>query len=334
MPYKSLFIAVFSLVGIVLVGATGYVLIEGWPFFDGLYMTVITIASVGYGETHELSHAGRVFTILLITCGTGVLLYSVSSLTAFIVEGTLTDILKRIKMKKIIDGLTGHYLICGKSDTGNYIIEELRKLQHGFVVIEMDPLKIADLSNRNIPYVEGDASSEEVLLSAGIKRAHGLITTLHTDADNLFVALTAKGLNPELRIISKAVNEESRAKFMRAGVDNVVMPNAIGGLRMVSEMVRPSVVTFLDTMLRDKDQTIRLEEIHLQQNSHAIGKQIGNTGVLNMEGATVVALIRANQPYRFNPSASLPLEAGDTLILMGFTNVIAELNRRLNVGSP
>lgn len=332
MPYKSLFIAIFALVGVGLLGATGYVLIEGWPFFDGLYMTVITIASVGYGETHALSHYGRVFTILLIMCGTGVLLYSVSSLTAFIVEGTLTDIMKRMRMKKTIDKLNDHYLICGNSDTGRYIIEELRKTHRDFVVIDKDPAKISDLARKEVPCVEGDATVEEVLHAAGIERAHGMITTLHTDADNLFVALTARGMNPNLRIISKAVNEESRAKFLRAGVDNVVMPNAIGGLRMVSEMVRPSVVTFLDTMLRDKDQTIRVEEVHLHQNSYAIGELLGETGILGLEGASVVALVRNKQPYRFNPPPSLRLEAGDTLILMGLTSVIADLDRRLNTG--
>lgn len=332
MPYKNFLIAVFSLVTVILLGATGYVVIEGWPFFDGLYMTVITIASVGFGETHELSHNGRVFTILLIMCGTGVLLFSVSSLTAFIVEGTLTDILKRMRMKKTIDSLRGHTLICGDSDTGKYIIEEMRKIHRDFVVIDKDPAKIAELAKKDVLYVEGDATSEEVLRAAGVEHAQGLITTLHTDADNLFVALTAKGINPELRIISKAINEESREKFIRAGVDNVVMPNMIGGLRMVSEMIRPSVVTFLDTMLRGKDQTIRVEEVHLHENSYAIGEMLGETGILKVEGASVVALVRANQPYRFNPSPSMRLEAGDTLILMGLSSVIADLDSRLNTG--
>lgn len=187
-------------------------------------------------------------------------------------------------MKKIIDGLSGHYLICGNSETGRYIIEELRKTHRSFVVIDNDPAKITVLAQKDVPYVEGDATSEDVLRAAGIERASGLITTLHTDADNLFVALTAKGINHNLRVIAKAVNEESRAKFLRAGADSVVMPNAIGGLRMVSEMVRPSVVTFLDTMLRDKDQSIRVEEVHLQQNSYAVGSLLGETGILDLEG--------------------------------------------------
>lgn len=332
MPYKNFLIALASLLTVTLVGAIGYVTIEGWSFFDGLYMTVITIASVGYGETHELSHTGRAFTILLIMCGTGVLLFGVSSMTAFIVEGTLTDIVKRMRMKKTIDRLKSHYLVCGDSDTGKYIIEELRKIHRDFVVIEKDPVKIAELARKEVLYIEGDATSEEILREAGVEHATGLITTLHTDADNLFVALTARGLNPELRIISKAVNEESRGKFLRAGVDNVVMPNAIGGLRMVSEMVRPSVVTFLDTMLRAKDQTIRVEEIHLHANSYAVGEMLGETGILNIEGASVVALVRANQPYRFNPAPATRLESGDTLILMGLSSVIAEIDEKLNHG--
>lgn len=253
-------------------------------------------------------------------------------MTAFIVEGTLTDIVKRMRMKKTIAHLKDHYLVCGDSDTGKYIIDELRKIHRDFVVIEKDPVKITDLAHKEVLYIEGDATSEDVLREAGIARARGLITTLHTDADNLFVALTARGLNADLRIISKAVNEESRAKFLRAGVDNVVMPNAIGGLRMVSEMVRPSVVTFLDTMLRAKDQTIRVEEVHLHANSYAVGEMLGETGILAVEGASVVALVRPSQPYRFNPSPSIRLEAGDTLILMGLSSVINELDNRLNTG--
>ncbi|MFM9913456.1 MAG: potassium channel family protein [Methylophilaceae bacterium] len=330
MPHKNLIIAFSALIGVTLLGAVGYELIEGWSFFDGLYMTVITIASVGYSETHELSHIGRGYTIVLIMVGTLVLLYCASLLTAFIVEGTLTDILKRRKMKKIIDAMSGHYLVCGNSDTGKYIVEELRKIRSNFVVIERDPTHISDLIQHGVAYIEGDATSEEVLREAGIERAHGLITTLHSDADNLFVALTAKSMNQNLRVIAKAVNEESRAKFLRVGADSVVMPNAIGGLRMVSEMIRPSVVTFLDTMLRDKDQTVRLEEVHLPQNSSVVGQLLGDTGILSREGASLVALVRANQPYHFNPPSSLRLEAGDVLILMGLSSVIAELDSRLN----
>jgi voltage-gated potassium channel len=333
MAYKSLLIALLMVTAVTLLGATGYVLIEDWSFFDGLYMTVITIASVGYGETHELSHNGRIYTIFLILCGTGVMVYGFSALTAFIVEGDLTDVLKGMKMKKTIDRLSGHYLVCGDSSTGKYVIEEMRKTHRPFVVVEKDPAKIAELARQELLYIEGDATSEAVLREAGIERACGLIATLHSDADNLFVALTAKGLNPDLRVIAKAVDEESRGKLMRVGADGVVMPNAIGGMRMVSEMVRPGVVTFLDVMLRDKDRAIRVEEISIQAGSAVAGKTLGETGILAAEGASVVALVRPDQPYRFNPSAELRLETGDTLIIMGMAPVIAELDRQMNAAA-
>jgi len=327
--YRKLLIAFGLLAATLLLGTTGYEMLEGWSFFDSLYMTVITIATVGYGETHPLSDRGRIFTMGLILLGSGILVYGVSALTAFIVEGDLTDALKRRKMKQRINALTGHYLICGDSNTGRYIIEELTLTHRPFVVIEKDAEKARRLLDQEIPCIEGDASSESILLEAGILRAAGLITTLHTDADNLFVVLTAHELNRSLRIISKAVEEESRHKLIKAGADSVVMPNAIGGLRMVSELVRPTVVTFLDVMLRDKDQAVRVEEIPIHPASPAVGKSLAAAGALNVPGVSLVALLRTSQPYQFNPDPATILQAGDRLIMLGESSQVQQLGRQL-----
>lgn len=325
--------ALAALIAVAFVGAFGYALIEGWPLFDGLYMTVITIATVGYGETHPLSHQGQAFTILLILLGSGVMLYAVSALTAFIVEGTLGDFFKRIKMEKKIGALKGHHIICGMSGTGRYAIDELLKTGMDFVVIELDPHKISELERRGILYVQGDATSDAALHDAGILRAAGLISALHSDADNLLVVLTARELNRDLRIVAKANHEESEHKLRKVGADGVVMPNFIGGLRMASELIRPSVVTFLDTMLRGLDRAVRVEEIPIEQNSTVAGRTLEESGLLGTEGVSVLALVRGKEPYRFNPRPSQRLEPGDCLIVMGFSTLIGKLRNRLNPAS-
>lgn len=316
------------LLAVLVSGAIGYQLIEGWSFFDGLYMTVITVASVGFGETHPLSDAGRIFTIALILFGSGILIYSVSMITALIVEGELTDVLKRMKMNKAIDRLSEHFIVCGDSQTGRYTIEELLKTKKPFVVIETDKNKIAALSARGVLCIDGDATADAVLQAAGITRASGLFSNLHTDAENLFVVLTAKGLNPGLRVVSKALDEDSRQKLIKVGADRVVLPNAIGGMRMVSEMMRPSVVTFLDLMLRSKDKTIRVEEIGLAAGSPYIGKTLGETGILTMPDVTVVALvIRAGEAYQFNPPHDTPLLEDMVIIVIGVVEAIEQIRR-------
>ncbi len=320
----------FLLLLVLVAGALGYMMIEHWSFLDGLYMTVITISTVGYGEVHPLDGNGRLFTMALIIFGSGILLYSVSMITAFIVEGELTDILKRMKMKNTIDDMQNHYIICGFSQTGYYVVEELLKSKKPIVVIETDRNKIEALMSRSIPHVEGDATSESALEAAGIARAYGLITTLHTDAENLFVVLTAKGLTPHLRVIAKAVEEKSREKLIKVGADGVVMPNAIGGLRMVSEMVRPNVVNFLDLMLRTKEQTIRVEEILVVTDSPLIGKTLTETGIVHIPDVTIIALSQDGN-YLINPPRDTVIREHMVIVLMGTVEAINQI--RLENGS-
>ncbi len=305
-------------------GSTGYVLIEDWLFFDGLYMTVITVAGVGYGETHPLSEHGRIFTMILILFGSGILLYSISVITAFVVEGELTNILKGIKMKNAIQTMHGHFILCGESQTGRYVIDELNKCHKQFVVIETDRNKIASLEERRIPYVEGDATTDAVLESAGITRAAGLISTLHSDAENLFVVLTAKGLNPGLRVIAKAVDEASRQKLIKVGADGVVMPNSIGGLRMVAELIRPTLVNFLDQLLRNNDQALRVDEISIAKTSGFIGKTLTETGIVFLPDVTIVALAQSGG-YLINPPRDTVILEGTVIVLMGAAKAIDHL---------
>jgi len=316
--------------GIIVTGMAGYAFIERWSALESLYMTVITISSVGFMEVRPLSDSGRLFTIFLILCGSGVLIYCVSLITAFVVEGELTDVIRRRKMNKKINALKDHFIVCGADQTSLYVIEELVKTKKDFVVIEKDAEKIRPLMSRDILCIEGDASHYAVLGQAGIQRAKGFITSLPTDAENLFVVLTAKRLNPSLRVISKAVEEESEQKIRMVGADGVVMPNFIGGLRMVSEMIRPSVVNFLDIMLRSTDKTIRVDEINLTPGSSFAGKSIGETGILDTEGVIVVALRdRREDSYLFNPPRKTLLNENHIMIVMGNVDRINEIRAEL-----
>lgn len=230
-------------------------------------------------------------------------------------------------MQNKINGLNNHYIVCGADQTGRYVIEELVKTKRAFVVIEKDTLKIKQLESQDILFVDGDATHNAILQTAGIEKATGLIAALHTDADNLLVVLTAKQLKPSIRIISKAIEEESEQKIRMAGADGVVMPNFIGGMRMVSEMLRPSVVTFLDVMLRARDRTVRVEDIVIAEHSPFIGKTLQETGMLDREGMTVVALKDALQDrYIFNPLKTSVLGSNHTLVVMGDVEIIHNFN--------
>lgn len=327
MIYNRLLGAFIALFIVILAGVTGYMAIEKWNLFDSLYMTVITIASVGFGEVHELTRNGRAFTIILILCGSATMIYGLSIVTAFIVEGELTDVLRRRKMKNAIARLENHYILCGLSATGRYIARELLKTGRKFVVIDSDQQKIKELNDPNIMVIEGDATHEAVLQSANIGKAGGLLTALHNDADNLFVVVTAKGLNPSLKIVAKAINEESEQKLRQVGANYVVMPNFIGGMRMASEMIRPSVVSFLDNMLRSKDATVRVEEIHIAPGSALLNKTLKNSGVLDVEGVTVVALSDGKGSYEFNPHREKVLGTDDVIIVMGVVDKILALQQ-------
>lgn len=317
MIYKRLLSVLGSLATVVLVGIAGYMLIEGWGLFDALYMTVITIASVGFMEVHTLSPQGRAFTIILILCGSATLIYGLSVLTTFFVEGELTDYFRRRRMKNAIDRLRGHYIVCGVSATGRYIIDELTKTGRSFVVIDRDPEKLRPLAEAGILHLPGDATQDAILVSANIANAAGLFSALHADADNLLTVVTAKGLQPQLKVVVKAFDEESERKLRQVGADGVVMPNFIGGMRMASEMIRPSVVTFLDTMLRVREGVVRVEEIPCPAGSPLVGRTLAATGLLDVDDVSVVAVCDHAGQYRFNPPRELVLEPEDVLIVMG-----------------
>ena len=316
---KKLSLALGLLFAVYAVGVVGYMLIEGWGFQDASFMTVITVATVGYGEVQKLDEAGRWFTVALILGGMGVILYGVSSLTAFIVEGELGDYLRRNKMEKQIEKVSGHYILCGAGRVGTCIMAELAKMGHRTVVVDQDLSHLSEWRERHpeILTLQGDATSDAVLETAGIRRAAGLLASLHADKDNLFIVLSARALNPDLRIVARADEESSQDKLLRAGADSVVFPHLIGGMRMASQMVRPNVVNFLDTMLRERDGSLRVEEVRLAPGAPAEGKSVAEADLPGKTGVLLVALRHPDRRFEFNPPRDHALEAGMVLVVMG-----------------
>ena len=306
---------VLLLVVVVAFGTTGYALIEGWSVFDSLYMTVITVASVGYGEIpRALSTSGRAFTMVLIVVGLGSMAYGLSTITAFWVEGDIAHIWERQKMERQIASLRDHIVVCGGGQTGRYIARELVQTRTPFVVVEQSAAQVEVLKRLapGLLSIVGDATDGDVLSAARVTTAAGLIAGMPSDKDNLFTILTARELNPSVRIVSRVITEESRPKLLRAGADAVVSIPTIGALRLASEAIRPHVVSVLDAMLRETD-SVRVQEIIVGEA--AAGRTLSDIRLHERAGITVFAVRRAaTRTHAFNPPADTVLDAGDVLI--------------------
>jgi voltage-gated potassium channel len=329
---KQLYFVLSAVFLAIMVGSTGYYLLFGGEpkFMDCVYMTVISLTSVGYGEVLNISGnlSAQIYTMILIVTGMGVILYGISTLTALIIEGELSGILRKKRMEKKISKLRDHYIVCGVGDTGRHVLAELIKNKESVVLIEQDKEAIARcLSLEALLYVKGDATEDENLIVAGIEHAAGIIICLPSDKDALYVTMTARMLNRKIRIISSMINHELEPKLRKAGADKVVSPNYIGGLRMASEMIRPTVVDFLDSMLRSRQGNLRMHEIRISQDSPAVGMKIGESGLQNRHQLLVLGARQQGQEIEFNPPASKTLEPGMALIVMGEVENIANARK-------
>ena len=307
---------------VVLLGSIGYYLLFGGSqkYIDCLYMTIISLTSVGYGEIIPVSGniAAQIFTMLLITVGLGVILYGISALAALFIEGEVSGLLREEKMKKAIEKQKDHYIVCGGGETGFPLLMELVKNGDTAVLIELDESKIEICKSiENLLYIKGDATEDDNLIAAGIERARGLLITLPSDKDTLYVTMSARMLNPKLRIISRVANPMLEPKLVKAGADGVVSPNFIGALRMASEMIRPVAVDFLDRMLRSEERCLRIHEIPITGESGMSGRTLAESGLKDKFGLLVLGLRGKSGELEFNPPPSERIQAGMVLVVMG-----------------
>jgi len=326
-PVRHLRISIASLVTIIALGTLGYSAIEGWQTFDALYMTVITLATVGFKEVQPLSQEGKLFTIILIISGTGMIAYTLSCLLQFTLEGQLRKILGRKKLESRISKLRDHYIICGFGRIGHRICREFQSRPTPFVVVEKNHHHLERLDREGFMYVEGDATDDEILLAAGVAHAKGLITAVTSDTDNVYITLTARGLNPQLFILARAGEEGSEKKLMRAGASKVISPYTIGASRMAQAILRPSVVDFIEIATASENLELQIEEIAIAASSNLAGKSLIDSGIRQSMGIIIVGIKQANGQMLFNPPPASVIEPNSVLIILGERTAINQLEK-------
>ncbi len=326
-PVRHLRFSVAALISVIALGTLGYAMIEDWPPFDSLYMTIITLATVGFREVHDLSPEGKLFTIILIISGTGIIAYTLSSLIQFTLEGQLRKILGRKKLESRISKLRGHYIICGYGRIGKMICREFEAKPTPFVVIENDPDQLERLENSGYMYVSGNATDDTSLQTAGIDHAKGLITAVTSDTDNVYITLSARGLNPELFILARASEEGSEKKLLRAGASKVVSPYTIGASRMAQAILRPSVVDFIELATTSEHLELQIEEISIAADSELAGKTLINSSVRQSMGIIIVGIKLADGKMIFNPPPTQVIEPSSVLIILGERPSINQLEK-------
>jgi len=326
-PVRHLRFSIAALITVIAFGTLGYAMIEDWQAFDALYMTIITLATVGFREVHELSPEGKVFTIVLIISGTGIIAYTLSSLIQFTLEGQLRKILGRKKLESRIGKLRDHYIICGYGRIGHLICREFQSRPTPFVVVEQNPNHIERLEREGYMYVEGDATDDETLQAAGIEHAKGLITAVTSDTDNVYITLTARGLNPKLFILARAGEEGAEKKLMRAGASKVISPYTIGASRMAQAILRPSVVDFIELATASEHLALQIEEIRIAADSVLAGKNLIDSGIRQSMGIIIVGIKESDGKMTFNPPPDKNIEPNSVLIILGERPAISKLEK-------
>jgi len=323
-------VSVLLLLLIVLAGAVGYMMIEEWHFFDALYMTIITVSTVGFREVHQVSPTGRLFTIFLVFGGVGLTLYVAAAIVQFMVEGQIRGIMGRRRLDKKIDRLKDHYIVCGYGRIGRVLYRNLSMRDIKLVVIENDPEAIQAMDEDAVYYVTGDASDEANLVRAGVEHARCLVAALGTDTDNVFLVLTARQLNPELEIIARASHEPAKAKLKAAGANRVESPYDMGAVSMAQRILRPTVTSFLDLALGNEQTEIRMEEVPVSSSSHLVDVMLKDSGIRQTYNLILIAIKMAGGNMQFNPSYETTIKSGDTVIAVGEEENLKKLENALN----
>ena len=311
-------------------GTAGYQIIEGWTFIEALYMTIITISTVGFKEVGQLSNGGRIFTIFLILGGIVVITSGISLIFSSIIEGTFGEIIRRQRMEKKLAKIRNHFIICGFGAVGEDVVNEFIRENKPFVLIEKDKL-ILDKVLKEFPdtiYVFGDATDDEILKNAQIEKAKGVLAVLGKTADNLYICLSARSLNAKLRIIARVIESESIDKLKKAGADYVFSPEKIGGIRLAAAALKPAVTSFLDAIIRGEYLDLVLNEVEVQEHSSIVRKTLQESEISKNIGIIISAIKSANtDKLIFNPSSKTIINPGDILIVFGSLDQIKQLKK-------
>jgi len=311
------------------IGSWGYMAIEGWPFLDALYMTVITVATVGYGEVHRVSPTGRLFTLVLIFLGVGYFLYVVGNFIPFLVEGRIRHILGRRKLDRQINKLKGHYIICGYGRMGRALARFLIQRYLDVVVIEQNPARTSVMDEDGILYLVGSATDEILLMQAGIERARGLITVVGSDADNVFLVLLARQINPTIFILARAVQNSAKRTLTAAGASKVVSPYDLGARRMAHAILRPTVIEFLEMAFADDSMDVVVEEITVKPRSPVVRRTLYEAEIRPKFNVIIISVKKEDGKMVFNPDSQTLLEGNDTLVVVGSAANIKSLEKLL-----
>jgi voltage-gated potassium channel len=318
------------MLGVVTAGGTaGYVIIEGWSAWDALYMTVTTVATVGFREVHPLSGAGQAFTLLLIVSGVGTAFYTATLLATAIVEGGLHRRFERRRIERMLEELRDHFILCGYGRIGSIIAHELAQQKVPFVVIERSPERVQSVLLRGWLAVAADASRDEVLERVGIHRARGLIAAVGTDAENVYTVLTARVVRPDLFIVARVESDDAETKLRRAGADRVISPYHIGATHMAQSALRPAVVDFVQLATSSGHLDLSMEQVKIVERSDLVGQTIVEAGIRQRFGLIVVAIRRADGTMEFNPSPESVIRAGDELVVLGRPQSVKALGERV-----
>jgi voltage-gated potassium channel len=326
MDYRShVKIAILCLFSVVAISVIGYMIIENMSFVDALYMAVITLTTVGFREVKELSEAGKIFTIIVIILGVAGIAYSLRIIVEFVLYEKIGERWRIRKMNEKINKLENHYIICGYGRIGEEICKQFIKTETPFVVIERNPEIIEEIKEEGLLYVEGSAEENEILLKAGIERAKGLLSVLPSDADNVFVALSAKSLNPKIMVATRATDMQAEEKLRKAGADKVICPYTIGGRRLAAMVLKPTVIDFLDTVVSAGNLELQMEEIQVGAGSEMVGKALVDTQIRQGSGAIIVAILDHKSHLKVNPSPKQEIFAEDVLIALGTSSQLKRL---------
>jgi voltage-gated potassium channel len=326
MNVKKILIWIAIMLGIVIFASVGYILILDVSFLDALYMTIITMSTVGYKEVVELNDVGKGFTIFIILISVGMVGFLLKVIFDFFSQGDIRSVWRKNKMDKMIDDLREHYIICGAGDTGLTVVNQFKRRNVPFVVIENDEEVIKELEELEVLYILGDANKEEILTKAQIEKAKGLITTLSSDAENVFIVLTTREMNKNIHIISRFHDRSARKKLLHAGANRVVSPDEIGGKKMAQLMISPHVQFFVDNIIDAKNMSINMEEVIVNKDSVLVGKTLREADISNKIGLIILAIRREDEEIIFNPKANEVLSLDDRMIVVGSKEQIEQIS--------